>query len=191
MIKTRYVAVSVLAHAAVLAVGLHWVLPRFAIPAPALHLTLEGEPAPAVAAHAPPPRPVHVVRHGLAPAPAIHRQRAESDPPATKSTAARSGTPAPPNNLLSLVYAALAHHFVYPPLARKLGWQGEVYVDVCLEPDGRLHAVRIVRSSGHRLLDRDAFDTLSRIGVIPQARTHLHGHSYAFTLPVTYKLVDG
>jgi protein TonB len=85
----------------------------------------------------------------------------------------------------------LEEYFIYPPLARKRGWQGDVRIDVRLEADGRIKPLRVVRSSGHSVLDRDALQTLARLGSLPQARGLLGGHSYAFELPVSYRLTEG
>ena len=93
------------------------------------------------------------------------------------------------NHLLSLVRAAVDHHFVYPPLARKRGWQGTVHVGLRLETSGHLRTLRLVRSSGYAILDRDALQTLERIGSIPQARQWLDGRPYETELTVMYRLV--
>lgn len=95
------------------------------------------------------------------------------------------------NHLRSLLHASLNRHFVYPPVAHRNGWEGRVELLVHLDHDGRLHAMRIVRSSGYPLLDEDALLTLRRIGSIPQARAWLPEQGYATTLPVIYRLTKG
>ena len=95
------------------------------------------------------------------------------------------------NNLRSLLRTELDKHFVYPPVARRNSWQGRVDVVVRFDHEGRLHALRIVRSSGYAILDQDALLTLQKIGTIPQARTWLRGYSYDTQLPVLYRLTEG
>jgi protein TonB len=95
------------------------------------------------------------------------------------------------NNLRSLLRTELDKHFVYPPVARRNGWQGRVDIVVRFDYEGRLQALRIVRSSGHAILDQDALLTLQKIGTIPQARTWLRGYSYDTQLPVLYRLTEG
>jgi TonB family protein len=95
------------------------------------------------------------------------------------------------NNLRSLLRTELDKHFVYPPVARRNSWQGRVDIVVRFDHEGRLHALRIVHSSGYAILDQDALLTLQKIGTIPQARTWLRGYSYDTQLPVLYRLTEG
>jgi protein TonB len=44
----------------------------------------------------------------------------------------------------------------YPPRARRRGWEGRVLLEVTVGPDGRPAAVRVIDSSGFRVLDRAA-----------------------------------
>jgi TonB family protein len=95
------------------------------------------------------------------------------------------------NNLRSLLRTELDKHFVYPPVARRNSWQGRVDIVVRFDHEGRLHALRIVHSSGYAILDQDALLTLQKIGTIPQARAWLRGYSYDTQLPVLYRLTEG
>jgi periplasmic protein TonB len=85
----------------------------------------------------------------------------------------------------------LGRYFVYPTVARRRGWQGEVAVALRIEPDGRVRALRVARSSGYAVLDRDALATLNRIGVLPRAAAWLKGHAYDTEVPVIYRLTEG
>ena len=94
------------------------------------------------------------------------------------------------NHLLAELRAAFDARFVYPPLARRHGWQGQVRVGLTVEPDGHLSELRIISSSGYAILDRDALQTLTRIGTLPQALPRLDGQSYRLQLPVVYRLIE-
>lgn len=94
------------------------------------------------------------------------------------------------NHLLAELRAAIDARFVYPPLARQHGWQGQVRVGLTVEPDGHLSELRILSSSGYAILDRDALQTLTRIGALPQTRTRLDGQPYRLQLPVVYRLLE-
>lgn len=48
----------------------------------------------------------------------------------------------------------------YPMLARRMGEEGEVLLDVHVDRDGRVTEVRLRQSSGSDLLDRTAIDTV-------------------------------
>lgn len=95
------------------------------------------------------------------------------------------------NHLRSLLRTELDKHFVYPPVARRNGWEGRVDIVVRFDHEGRLNTLRIVHSSGYAVLDQDALLTLQKIGTIPQARTWLRGYSYDTQLPVLYRLTEG
>ncbi len=133
--------------------------------------------------------PIHRrVRTTTGTAPAVseteQHNRAEADglAPPTDSAA---------NHLQGLLLEAIARHFVYPPVARRNGWEGKAEVLIHLDHTGRLRVVRLARSSGYAVLDQDAVLTLQKIGSIPTAYHWLHGHSYNARLPVLYKLTEG
>lgn len=110
-------------------------------------------------------------------------------PPADTGASTASDTVV--NHARAELAALLASRFVYPPLARSRGWEGRVELEIELRGDGSISTVRIVRSSGHRLLDRDAVRTLERIGAVPGAAQWLQGRDLAVALPVIYRLVEG
>jgi periplasmic protein TonB len=80
-------------------------------------------------------------------------------------------------------------HFYYPPLARRRGWEGEVIVGVRVEGDGRLSAIDVVASSGYRVLDNAAVESLKRMARLSDARG-LPKAGIVVRLPVRYRLVD-
>lgn len=92
------------------------------------------------------------------------------------------------NHLLGLIRRSIQEHFVYPPFALRQGWEGEVLVELQLGADGEIHDIRVVRSSGYRILDEDALLILRRIGSIPNARVWLQGQQYSALIPVIYRL---
>lgn len=79
-------------------------------------------------------------------------------------------------------------NFNYPMLARRKGWQGEVRLGLRLEPDGRLTHIRIVRSSGHSILDKSAIKTARQVEKAPDAARWLDGEWFDMVLPVQYRL---
>lgn len=95
------------------------------------------------------------------------------------------------NHLRTFLVTQLERYFVYPMLARRRGWQGEVAVALRIESDGRVRALRVARSSGYAVLDRDALATLNRIGVLPHAGPWLPGHTVDTEVPVVYRLTEG
>lgn len=51
---------------------------------------------------------------------------------------------------------------VYPSIARKRGYQGTAVLEVFVKMDGRVGDLRIIESSGHKLLDRSAMKAVRR-----------------------------
>ncbi len=176
-----FLVLSVLAHLFLMLAPVHSIV-TLQVPAAALTVTTLSTSAPV-------PANTHK-----------KNQRTESAavPPDTARADSRyeQETFAPPsettiNHLRSLLHTELGKHFIYPPVARRNGWQGRVDIVVRLDHEGRLDGLRIVRSSGYAILDQDALLTLQKIGSIPQARTWLRGYSYDTQLPVLYRLTEG
>jgi protein TonB len=92
------------------------------------------------------------------------------------------------NHMLGLIRRSIQEHFVYPPFAQQQGWEGEVLVSLQLNAEGEILDIRMVRSSGYRILDEDALLILQRIGSIPHAGTWLHGQQYSALIPIIYRL---
>lgn len=94
------------------------------------------------------------------------------------------------SHMLGLIHRTIREHFVYPPFAWRQGWEGKVVIALQLNPDGEISNIRLVQSSGYRILDEDALLIVRRIGSIPDARTWLNGRSYRARVPVIYRLTS-
>jgi protein TonB len=106
--------------------------------------------------------------------------------PAAVSSASRE---ADAERIIGRLNGAVRTHFYYPPLARRKGWQGQVTVGVRVQPDGRLTDIRVIESSGHRVLDGAAVDCLVRAARLPGIRHSLEA-GMDLVLPVKYLLID-
>lgn len=58
----------------------------------------------------------------------------------------------------------------YPAIARQRGWQGVVWVRVVIDREGRVSHVKVVKSSGHPVLDAAAVSALRRWRARPARR---------------------
>lgn len=85
--------------------------------------------------------------------------------------------------------AALARLRRYPTLSRRLGQEGRVEVGFEVLADGRLRAVRVVRGSGHRRLDRAAVETVERLGRFRPLPPELGRERWELVLPLDYRLL--
>ena len=95
----------------------------------------------------------------------------------------------PGSRLQQSLTEALASHFHYPRLARKRGWQGTVEIGLNITTNGELSNIRVIQSSGHRVLDRAAIKSLENLGNLTEAKEWLTS-DYNGTFPVHYALVD-
>lgn len=59
-------------------------------------------------------------------------------------------------------------NITYPPLAKKVGWQGRVLVSFIIMEDGRVTNIKIVKSSGHAVLDRNVLETIREVQPFPK-----------------------
>lgn len=77
----------------------------------------------------------------------------------------------------------------YPPLAKRMGQEGEVRLKVRVSASGAAAEVRLAQSSGHELLDEAALGTVVRWRFIPAS---LGGRAVeAWVLvPVRFRLAD-
>ena len=98
-----------------------------------------------------------------------------------------------PESVSSLLHSdlerAFALHFYYPRRAIKRGWQGEVKISLRIEANGHLTRVRILNSSGHKLLDNAAITSIHKVQILPTAIALLDGQILDLVLPVEYRLL--
>lgn len=107
--------------------------------------TEEARPAAITAEPAPPSAPIAPVV-AAPPAPPPAPQKTEPVHEGPRVDASWHGNAPPP----------------YPPLARRMGDQGEVRLDVQVAPDGQVAEVKLKKSSGSSLLDQTAIDTVRK-----------------------------
>ena len=188
----RFALLSVALHAALAVLLFERADPTRLFPAPALtvalsHLAGRGAPppAPAQADTIAQPVPAQAPERGLSTA-----TDAGQTAKARDNNTADAGDRQRRNHLQTMLRAAFEAQFVYPPLARRHGWQGRVRVALRIDADGRFSELRVLRSSGYAVLDRDAVQTLERIGLLSQAHPWMEGRPVHVELPVVYRLLE-
>jgi protein TonB len=142
----------------------------------------------------PPRRPVEA-RHESKPR---HRQASRASAPASAPRRAmRTAALAPgasahdPNaapNWRSAVVAQIERHKRYPQEALARGEHGVAQVAFRVDRRGGVHDVRIVRSSGSALLDRDALAWLRRAQPLPPPPPEIRGARVFVTVPLRYDI---
>jgi protein TonB len=71
---------------------------------------------------------------------------------------------------------------VYPRVAVRNGWEGRVLVEMRVDGDGSLAAVRLVQGSGHAVLDEATLASVRRASPFPPG-------GGIITVPVEYRLI--
>ncbi len=78
----------------------------------------------------------------------------------------------------------------YPRMARRRGMEGRVTLEVTVSPDGRVTAIRVQHSSGFRLLDDAALETVKTWRFLP-ARRGGSPVSGTVVVPIRFRLRGG
>jgi len=79
---------------------------------------------------------------------------------------------------------------VYPEIAQEKGWEGTVVLSVLVQPDGKPKSVEIKTSSGRKILDQAATQTVNRWTFVParQGETAIEGW---VEVPIDFRLSAG
>jgi len=96
------------------------------------------------------------------------------------------------NHMIDYLSTEFKVRFKYPALARKRGWQGKVLLWLEVNKQGEISNIVIKRSSGYKILDRNAVKTFELIAITsPKLRTELEtklAENHRLSIPVIYKL---
>ena len=85
---------------------------------------------------------------------------------------------------------AVASHQRYPRAALMRQWQGTAVLQLELAADGRLLGVRVISSSGHDLLDRQALDMVRDSVPLPSLPATLAGRPLTVDVPVVFRIAS-
>jgi len=78
----------------------------------------------------------------------------------------------------------------YPRFARRRGWEGNPVVAFTLNREGGLLDLSLKSTSGHKILDQAALDSVKKGAPYPRIPEPLNMDSYSFILPINFVL-DG
>lgn len=82
----------------------------------------------------------------------------------------------------------LGRNHQYPLAARRARLQGVVEVEITIQPTGQITSVRVVRSSGHDILDEAAISRLRTLRTVPPPPPALHWKARTIKYPVVYRV---
>lgn len=78
--------------------------------------------------------------------------------------------------------------FTYPEEARARGLEGRVEIELVVDERGRVQSVKMLKSSGHRLLDEHALAVAEDLKIIPRPPEALGWRRRAVHVPFVYRL---
>ena len=136
---------------------------------------------PEVIAVAPKPEAAAPVQTVPAPAPVPVKQE---PPPVTNQADIENAR----NKYGNSLWGAISKHKKYPKIAAMRNWQGEAIVELELDGNGKLKSKKIIQSSGHDVLDRQALEMVEKALPFPAPPDVLHGTNFTITVPVPFKL---
>lgn len=78
---------------------------------------------------------------------------------------------------------------VYPSIARKRGWEGTVVLKVLVEQNGTAGRALIEQSSGYKILDETALNSVKTWKFQPPQEGLIHKSSWV-TIPIQFRLIE-
>lgn len=200
---THFVVTSVLTHAAFVvawagAQSQTVLIPSSPSSAPVFNVALQSATKPATPGHA-----VATGHKASRTKPIPIRQVAKLD---EAETIQKTSTPQAPaaipyqaelrssevrDRILSRIRNNLQQYFVYPLLAQRQGWQGQVLLGFSVEADGMIRNIHVAAGSGYPILDISAVDALSRVQHLYEASDWLQGKRLDMQMPVIFRLQGG
>ena len=98
------------------------------------------------------------------------------------------GDPAAEANYYAQLSRYLAQHKRYPMAARRQRREGVAEVEFTINRQGQVLSSRIVRSSGHAMLDQEVLEMLTRATPMPSFPSSINQNQLVITLPVSFSL---
>jgi protein TonB len=89
---------------------------------------------------------------------------------------------------LALIGTAKRHR-LYPAYAVERGWHGRVAVRLAIGADGGLAAAQVRASSGHKVLDGQALEMLTKAAELTPLPPALRHREFTVDVPVVFELV--
>lgn len=86
------------------------------------------------------------------------------------------------------LWGAISKHKQYPKIAQMRGWQGDAVVELLLDGNGKLKSKKIIQSSGHDVLDKQALEMVEKAAPYPIPPEVLRGNNFTITVPIPFKL---
>jgi protein TonB len=105
-----------------------------------------------------------------------------------------SSSPAPEiiqeltDNYTNQLTRAIAKQKKYPKIAQMRQWQGEVVLNIEINPAGNLIKVDIIEKSRHEILNTEAKNMVKRASPFPKPPEELQQNNFTVLVPISFKL---
>ena len=83
---------------------------------------------------------------------------------------------------------AIAKQKKYPKIAQMRQWQGEVLLNIEIDPQGNLIKADILEESRYKILNNEAIDMVKRASPFPQPPEELRLKNFTVLVPISFKL---
>jgi len=83
---------------------------------------------------------------------------------------------------------AIAQQKKYPKIAQMRQWQGEVLLNIEIDPQGNLVKADILEESRYKILNNEAIDMVKRASPFPQPPEELRLKNFTVLVPISFKL---
>ena len=83
---------------------------------------------------------------------------------------------------------AIAQQKKYPKIAQMRQWQGEVLLNIEIDPQGNLVKANILEESRYKILNNEAIDMVKRASPFPQPPEELRLKNFTVLVPISFKL---
>ncbi|AJQ93788.1 energy transducer TonB [Gynuella sunshinyii] len=89
---------------------------------------------------------------------------------------------------MAIINALIQRSHRYPDEARQRGQQGQVKLTITVKPNGKIKKIKIDKSSGYALLDREALAIARRINPLPDFPPSMKQEILELTFPIEFVL---
>jgi pilus assembly protein CpaC len=98
-----------------------------------------------------------------------------------------SGLPENMRNYVQIVQAKILKAAFYPQQAKNAGWEGSVRLNLNIAPNGDLKGIKLVQSSGYKVLDDAAYTIAEKQAPYPPFPPQIDSQELWVDVPIDYK----
>lgn len=123
--------------------------------------------------------------------PPLTEQTSRHQPPSTQvqpQTSQQQATQLTRARIIGQIKQRLVQYFVYPTLARRQGWQGQVTLGFKVDGAGSIRHIHVKHSSGYAILDDSAVSAMQQVGQVQLDEMGFMDQFWQLEIPIIYRL---